>query len=217
MNMTDLFKKARIVDLSERCVPGEYDRRLEIRQFKVEPGEVMHDIDMNSHIGTHVEAPSHYITPCFNKPSKDLSELPIESFLGEAIFADLSVLGPKEPVSSDFLKEIGVKKDDIVIMGNCKHMGDDQNYLAAEAAKYMADIEIKMLGLDKTFKIEEWFEPLDQMYTHRYLMGKDIPLIERMENLSALKERRFFFIGIPVAIVGLDSFPIRAIALENVL
>jgi len=217
MNMVDMLKKARIVDLSEKCVPGQYDRRLEIRKYTVYAGEVMHDIDMMSHISTHVEAPSHYITPCFGKPAKDISELPLESFLGEAIFADLSGLSPKEPVSSKFLKEIGVKKDDIVIIGNSKHTGDDQNYLAAEAVKFMADTDIKMLGMDQTFKIEEWFKPLDQMFTHRYLMAKDIPIIERMDHLSDLKEKRFFFIGIPVAIVGLDSFPIRAVALENVL
>ena len=217
MNMVDLLKKARIVDLSEKVVPGKYDRRLEIRPYKVFAGEIMHDIDMMSHISTHVEAPSHYITPCFNRPAKDISELPIESFLGEGIFADLSLLGPKEPVSSKFLAELGVKKDDIVIMGNCKYYDDERNYLAAEAAKWMADTDIKMLGLDQTFLIEEWFKPLDQMFTHRYLLDKDIPIIERMTNLSALRERRFFFIGAPVPIVGLDSFPIRAIALENVL
>ena len=216
-NMVDLFNKARIVDLSERLVPGEYDRRLEIRPFKIYAGEIMHDVDMMSHIGTHVEGPSHYITPCFNKDSKDISDLPIQKFLGEGIFADLSGLGPKEAISSKFLKEIGVKKDDIVIMGNSKYMEEDRNYLAAEAAKWMAEIEIKMLGMDQTFRIEEISRPLDQMFTHRYLLEKDIPIIERMTNLSDLKQRRFFFIGIPVAIVGLDSFPIRAIALENVI
>ena len=55
------------------------------------------------------------------------------------------------------------------------------------------------------------------MRTHVYMMEKDIPLIEVMVNLDQLKERRFFFIGTPVAIVGLDAFPIRAIALEGVI
>lgn len=217
MNMVDLLKKARIVDLSEQLIPGEYDRRLEIRPFKIYAGEIMHDIDMMSHVGTHVEAPSHYITPCFNVASKDISALPIDKFLGEGIFADLSSLGPGEPVSSKFLNEIGVKKDDIVVMGNSKYSGNNKNYISVESAKWMADIGIKMLGMDQTFHIEEISEPLDQMFTHRYLLEKDIPLIERMTNLASLKERRFFFIGIPVSIKGLDSFPIRAIALENVL
>lgn len=217
MNIEDLLKKARVVDLSERLVPGKYDRRLEIRPYKVYAGEIMHDIDMMSHIGTHVEAPSHYITPCFGRPAKDISELSIKNFLGEGIFIDLSSLEAGKAVSSKFLIEMGVKKHDIVIIGNSRYSGEESNYLAAEAVKWMADTGIKMLGTDRTFRIEEWLEPLDRMFTHRYLLEKDIPIIERMDNLASLKERRFFFIAIPVAIEGLDSFPVRAIALENVL
>jgi kynurenine formamidase len=137
--------------------------------------------------------------------------------MGEAVFVDLSSLAPKAPVTAEFVQGFGVREDDIVIMGNSKYTGDDQNYLTNAAAKWLADTNIKLLGLDTTFKIEEFFEPLGNMKTHVYMMEKDIPLIEVMVNLDQLKERRFFFIGVPVAIVGLDAFPIRAIALEGVI
>jgi len=217
MNFVEAFKKARIVDLSKVCHPGKEERRLEIRPYKVYAGEIMNEIDTMSHIGTHVEVPCHFIEPLRGIKAKDLADYPPEAWMGEAVFIDLSSLPPKVGVTTEFVKSFGVKSGDIVIMGNSKHTGDDMNFLSNEAVKYLADLNIKILGLDTSFKIEEFFTPLGAMKTHVYMMEKDIPLIEVMVNLDQLRERRFFFIGIPVAIVGLDAFPIRAVALEGVI
>ncbi|MEM3104756.1 MAG: hypothetical protein QXD69_04555, partial [Candidatus Bathyarchaeia archaeon] len=56
---------------------------------------------------------------------------------------------------------------------------------------------------------------LELMATHNYLLSNNIPIVERLCNLDSLRKSRFIFIGLPVNIVGLDSFPIRAIALEQ--
>jgi len=217
LNFVEAFKKARVVDLSKVCHPGKEERRLEIRSYKVYAGEVMHEIDTMSHIGTHVEVPSHFIEPLRGTKCKDLADFPPEAWMGEAVFIDLAGLAPKVGITSEFVKSFGVKTGDIVIMGNSKYKGDDQNFLSNEAVKYLADLNIKILGLDLTFKMEEFWTPLGNMKTHVYMLEKDIPLIEVMVNLDQLRERRFFFIGVPVAIVGLDAFPIRAVALEGVI
>jgi arylformamidase len=218
VNFAEAFANARIVDLSKVCVPGKEERRLEIRKFKIYAGEIMHDIDTMSHIGTHVEVPSHFIEPLRGTKCKSLADYPAEAWMGEAVFVDLSSLEPKAPITPEFVQSFGVKEGDIVIMGNSKNTEEDEmNYLTNAAAKWLADTNIKLLGLDTTFKIEEFFEPLGAMKTHVYLMEKDVPLIEVMVNLDQLRERRFFFVGAPVAIVGLDAFPIRAIAIEGML
>ena len=41
----------------------------------------------------------------------------------------------------------------------------------------------------------------------------DIPLIEGLANLEKLPEPRFLFFGLPPAMGGCESFPIRAMAL----
>ena len=46
------------------------------------------------------------------------------------------------------------------------------------------------------------------------LLKNDIPIIESLENLDKLRKNRFFFIGFPPKIAKLDSFPIRAVAIE---
>ena len=67
------LSKYRIIDLSVRLTPGVHSvnqeyvhgrelRKLEIRQFIYKPDNTfMYWVDTETHIGTHVEAPAHYI------------------------------------------------------------------------------------------------------------------------------------------------------------
>ena len=55
------------------------------------------------------------------------------------------------------------------------------------------------------------------MRLHVELLSRDIPMIEGLCYLDQLRERRFYFIGLPYRIVGCDSWPVRAIAIEGVL
>jgi kynurenine formamidase len=73
-----------------------------------------------------------------------------------------------------------------------------------------------MVGVDDSVQVEAPgnTSSLELMATHDYLLSNNIPIIERLCNLDKLRKRRFLFIGLPVNIVGLDSFPIRAVALE---
>ena len=47
----------------------------------------MHQITMESHIGSHIEGPSHVGDAVANRPgtSKDLAQIPLERFCGDAI------------------------------------------------------------------------------------------------------------------------------------
>jgi arylformamidase len=44
--------------------------------------------------------------------------------------------------------------------------------------------------------------------------GVDIPVVECLRNLGEIPNQRFFFVGMPLPVKGLDASPIRAIALE---
>ena len=62
------LSQGRIVDLTKKVEPGKAvgpldtgKRKYEIKVFSFPPGELMHNIEMESHISTHVEAPSHFV------------------------------------------------------------------------------------------------------------------------------------------------------------
>lgn len=216
--MIDLdLNKVRLVDLSKKLQPGikKHDgtyihgtelRRLELREF-IFGGDntFMNWIETETHIGTHVEGPSHYL-----KEGKDIAAMPLENFIGDAMVADLTHKKPNEPILPEDLE--GIKQGDIVLLfASKKYKVEERPYIAPDAAEYLYEKKIKMLGIDDSIRVEA----PDSMATHDFLLRNDIPIIEGLDNLQDLKKQRFFFIGFPLRIAGLDSSWIRAVALEN--
>ncbi|MHC4444637.1 MAG: cyclase family protein [Planctomycetota bacterium] len=223
MNCDELGKSLsgfRVVDLSKRVLPGQVSgpvglgpRKYEIKPFTFPPGEIMHTIEMENHISTHVEAPSHFMGPRHGRKGMDVSELPLETFFGPAVFVDLSGSGKGEEVLPSLVEGAGVRRRDIVLFGNAGHEGQERPYLGQAVARYLADLPVKMVGIDDSVFPENpaiAFKEIEQYYIHDYLLSKDIPLIEGLVNLEALGITRFIFFGIPAAMGGLDSFPVRA-------
>ncbi len=206
--MIDL-SKYRIVDLSGELMPGKEARRLEIREYVYEPDNTfMHDIDLMSHIGPHIEGPSHY-----KKGLKDVTQIPLEKFIGEAILLKMDAVEPGKPIIPEDLQRVsttgGVRKGDIVLL-HSSYKGPDAPYISRQCAEHLYTADIKMLGIDGTIGLEE---PGGHMFTHDFLLGNDIPIIETLSFLDTIDREHFFFIGFPLRIKGLDSSPIRAVAL----
>jgi kynurenine formamidase len=143
--------------------------------------------------------------------------LPLESFLGEAIFIDLSKSKARQGFVVEDLKKEGVHRGDIVLIGNSPHTGDKRPFLTAEAVKWLAQVGIKMIGFDRSIEVDPPHTPrsLTKYFTHDYMLSNEIPIIEVLADLHELRKKRFFFIGIPAKMGGLDAFPIRAVALES--
>lgn len=218
MGILEILKKGRIVELNKVLEPGKEGRRLEIRRFRIFAGEFMHDIDTMSHIGTHAEAPAHFLPAMEDwRVAKDVADFPADAWWGEAIFINLAKLPARARITPEYLKEKGVKEGDIVVIGNCPYKDDDRITMTDAAAVWLAETGIKLLAMDFSYKIEEDFSQLRKMRVHVELLSRSIPLIEGLANLDQLKEERFFFIGLPVRVKGCDAWPIRALAIEGVL
>lgn len=216
----------RVVDLSWKLTPpnpgvgGVAPRRLEIRRYTYGPGEYMFDVDTMSHIGTHVEVPSHFMGAAFpGSEGKDLSQLPVETFLGSAYVVDLRDFEPATPVLPEHLQATGAGKGDILLIGNSPHAERGRKvYVSREAAQWMVDRGIKMMGMEYSVGYEEpGRKTLQDMHTHVKLLSHDIPFLENMAHFDQLREKHVFFIALPLSVVGLDSWPVRAVALEGVL
>jgi len=213
------LEKYRIIDLSAELHPGvlkvngEYvhsreARRFEIRQYVYAPDRTfMHWVETETHIGTHVEMPSHYM-----ENGKSASDLPVETFMGEALVLRFDFLKPQngkgKPIKAEHLAK--VKEADIVLMWS-PYKGAEAPYISTEAAKELAQKHIKLLGV-QNIGVEESYT---SMATHGNLLKNDIPIIEGLASLDTIRKERVFYIGLPLRIFGLDSSWIRAIALEE--
>jgi kynurenine formamidase len=47
---------------------------------------------------------------------------------------------------------------------------------------------------------------------HTILLGAGIPVVEHLCGLDAIGGRRFTFFAVPPAVVGMGTFPVRALA-----
>jgi len=217
--------QARIIDLSKKVSPGSAEgpldtgkRKYEIQMFTFPPGEIMHFIEMESHISTHVEAPSHYVPVRYNRSAKDVSEVDLTSFFGMAVLVDCKDLPPKKAIGKEILKRFRIREKDIVLFGCCPHQGEDRCYLAKDGLEYLLEKKIKMVGVDDTVFPEDpqyAMKDLGKYFCHDLMLSNEVPLIEGLANLKELKKKRFLFFGFPAKMGGLESFPIRAIAIEG--
>ena len=211
------FNRYRLVDLSFRLEPpGTEERPFQITRGLLPDNAFKHDIITHSHVGTHVEAPAHFF-----EGGKDLECLPLETFLGRAVL--LEVDGDLDPpdIMPGFVEErIGniLKAGDIVILRNTLADGKREPpeplpYLTRQAAEWLRDNKIKMLGIDNNIGLSK--DIPDGRKIHDILLGADIPIIEIMDNLHELKKREFFLIAFPFRAAAVDSSWARVIAIEE--
>jgi len=213
-DIVEVLGRYRLVDLSDEVQPntlkvnGEYlrgnqTRRFNIQQFiNAEDKTYMHFIEAESHIGTHVEGPSH-----LRGDLKSLVDIPLDRFMGEAIVLKFEA---NTPIRPENLK--AVKEGDIVLMWS-----PSGAYITSEAADYLAEKRIKMLGVQNVSPEEPGPSHITsevKLATHKALLENDIPIIEGLVNLDKIKCERVFFVGLPMKISRLDSSWIRAVAFE---
>ena len=231
--LAEQLSKGRVIDLSLKMNPGSTEgpsakpsRRYELKRFEFEPwkiwsgpGETMHYVEMESHVSTHVEAPSHYIPARHGRSAPDLSELPLSTFFGSAVLIDCTELEPRTPIGAEFLQKFPIQEGDIILVGKGRHFGpdgDDRSVLAKEGAEYLLSKKVKLIAFDDTIIPEntQVMRDLSTMFTHEVMLSNNIPIIERLTNLEELTKTRFLFFAIPPKMGGIDSFPIRAMAIE---
>lgn len=169
-------------------------------------------ISMGSHQGTHLDAMYHFLDD-----GKTLDQMPLEWFYGPAHLLRIPKQANEELKVEDFLPHEKLLTPDARIIfetGWHKHFGKDYFFsdfpsLTQEAAKYLAEKNIRMLGMDMPTPGKDWFE-----LHHDILLPKEIVIVESLANLDKVPDQ-FTFIGFPLHFKGRDGSPIRAVAMIN--
>jgi arylformamidase len=217
MEPSALIPRGRIVDLTHVLQPGKEQYTLEVSR-RVErqgaEGDIMSAVYMWSHVGTHVEAPLHFLAS-----GSDTAGIPIERLMGPAIVLDFRHRQVNEPMSSDELRAAGdVQMGDRVLIMTGRHgqyrtaQSHDRPYLTEEAVRWLVeDRKINCLGTDSSgFEVRG----VTHFPNHRLLNNAGVPVLECLTNLVELRCPRIFLIALPWPVVGLDACPVRAIAIE---
>jgi arylformamidase len=165
---------------------------------------------LDSHTGTHVDAPSHFLAH-----GKTTEGVPLEQLIGNCVVIDMTFV--EEAITADDLEEYDLEGCDIILFKtrNSAHAATEQFnnsfvYLDASAAVYLAELGVHAVGID--YLGIERNNPNHE--THRILMEAGIAIIEGL-RLADAQEDAYFFVCLPLAVVGLDGAPARAILVSD--
>ena len=221
------MKNKRIVDLSHELIPGkeEYHIRLkthytdELYPKYIRDDDVwyiLQDIEMSSHCGTHIEFPYHH-----NRNGMDAAKFPLSRLIGDCVLLDFRHKGLNEAVTLDELKALSGKihKGDMLLFNfDCERFyrterSHDRPYIALDAIDWLIkEKEISLIGSDAS-GIE--IKNVPNQPVHQLLMDNEIPIIEFAAHLNELKSERFTLFVLALRVRGLDSCPVRLVALEG--
>ena len=212
----------RIVDLTKTLDPKTETRRCHLYRFNTGgPIPDYHTImDLTSHLGTHCECPYHHDD---NWPS--VAEVPFTQFMGRAIYVNIDA-----PANSYITAELLDKyclpkmKDGTIVIIDSPHKlppftektntPEDKRLLVnGETAQWFLDHNAKCIGFGDGVSIEHRNEDVKPF--HDILLAHNIVFLEVLKNLDQLKKDVFFMSYAPLPIIGLDSCPVRAYAIEG--
>ena len=195
--------------------PGDPELSISVHST-VAAGETnLSRIAMGSHQGTHLDVPFHIFDE-----GRTIDRMPLERFYGPARLIDLAPGGELPPNAVLDVEQLASHSEAfqagarvIYRTGWDRRFGRPEFFadyptLTLDAARWIADRRIGLLGMDTPTPSRHWRE------CHQVLMGEGVEmvLVESLANLDRLPPA-FTFIGFPLNFEGRDGSPIRAVAL----
>jgi kynurenine formamidase len=219
--MIDL-SKYRVIDLSYAMTPGEqkldghylhgdclFGRPTEVQEF-IAYGARMHFIQGQTHSGTHAECPYKY-----SDSGPDFVDMPVASYMGEAVACNLTAKKAGEPITSDDFRRCGVKAGDIVLVWCSDQTAGQPPYITVEAIDWLIATKIKSLVLEN-LRYSPAGTPPGQGDADCKLLLAGISMIDAPLGLNQITKPRVFFIALPVKMRRITACTVRAVALEEI-
>ena len=160
------------------------------------------------HVGTHVDAPLHYI-----RDGKNIEQLKLEDLIGLAVVVYL----PKvESVTENVLENLSLPENTQRLLLRTRNSSlwengsrrFQTNYVALtqDAAQWVVDHNIRLIGVDY-LSVQRYG---DGSQTHEILLGAGVVIVEGL-NLARVESGLYELICLPLKLVGSEGAPARAV------
>jgi arylformamidase len=175
-------------------------------------------LTLGSHTGTHMDAPRHFIPG-----GKSITDIPLSSLCGDVTIIDFRTLPDNTAVTAEMLRERDLHEKVICVFGWDKHWntGDyyaNYPYFSEEAAQYLVDSNVKLLGLD-TPSPDNSKTPLhaeNDSVIHKLFLKSGVILVEYLAASGITDYTRDYqIIALPMKIKDSDGAPARVILIEK--
>ncbi|HEY95595.1 MAG TPA: cyclase family protein [Dehalococcoidia bacterium] len=181
------------------------------RFFDVDKGDgvTMTRIEMNTHDGTHIDAPLHFM-----KGGQTIDNMPMDTTVGVARVIEIE---DNESIKVAELEPYNIQPGERIIFKtkNSPHVYDKRKdpgnyiYIATETAHYLVDKKVRMVGMDY-LTIGDNKQPANIKEVHDTLLGAEVYVIEGL-NLDGIAPRDYELICLPLKLEKGDACPCRAL------
>lgn len=163
-------------------------------------------ITMGAHSGTHVDAPYHFLAD-----GGTVDQLPMEILIGKCRVLEI---GKRDKIERADLESQDLR-DDLRVLLKTRMSGQlrvhefqqDFVYLTPDAAQYLVQAGIKLVGIDY-LSVEKFGS--EDFAAHHALLGAGVVIIEGLD-LSEVEPGEYDMTCLPLRIVGADGSPARVV------
>ena len=165
---------------------------------------------MVTNTGTYLDCPFHRYAN-----GKDLSEIAIaamtdlDAIVVRAPHASAQAIGPEAFRDKEIRGRAVLVHTGWDVHWNTPQYYEGGPFLTAEAARYLRDCGVKLVGVD-AHNIDDTRG--GERPVHSILLGAEILIVEHLCNLDALPDEGFVFSATPPKFKGAGTFPVRAMA-----
>jgi arylformamidase len=166
-------------------------------------------IDMVANTGTYLDTPFHRFPDGHDLAGLDPARVLAVS--GVVIDATVAPEAPTELLDGHDLagRAVLFHTGWDVHWGTERYGEADHPYLAVATAERLVHAGASVVGIDSV-NIDD--TSTGERPIHTALLGAGIPIVEHLCGLGALHGRSFAFTALPPAVVGMGTFPVRAVA-----
>lgn len=172
-------------------------------------GWVSHQLLLYTHLGTHLDAPSHFI-----KDGGGIETWPLAQLIGPAIIARLRGEPQTGEVNySDFdWPRAPVPGDRVLLHTGWGRRWGQQNYfsgfpsLSLQLVHQLIEAGVVLVGMDTPTPHER-----DPEIVHEALLGNRVAVLEGLVRLEEVPGSSGELICLPLLLVGLDGAPCRVV------
>jgi arylformamidase len=163
-------------------------------------------ITMSTHSGAHADAPLHYAAD-----APDIASVDLAPFLGECVLVDARGAGPL--ILPENLPDLtGVERVLFRTFATFPNDAwvDETIAIAPQTVDTLAAAGVRLVGLDGPSIDPQTSKTMD---AHLAVLRHDIRVLEGLV-LDAVPPGRYELIALPLAIIGGDASPVRAVLRE---
>lgn len=166
-------------------------------------------VTMSLHTGSHADAPLH-----FKNTGASIAECDLSAYIGNVVVVDLSDSIREDnnyAITEELLKPLLSQKAERLLVktgtGSMKTFPERFAHFSAGAARLLADMNLKLIGID-TPSVD--FVDSKKLEAHHIFGSAEIRILENLvlENVFA---GSYELIALPLKLTGMDASPVRAI------